>query len=141
MRADAPSFPTTYTGVHLNPVTPRSAAEGVADSEEQNAVEENNNNFKVVGVVEPSVETVICDRTPEQLKAGVWGNGKPLSTETIFGIIADREGVAKTGREASIIKGKIPDIMAKLGFKQLRMSNKDKETYRISSNPRVWRQK
>ena len=111
------------------------------NEEEQNAVEENNAAFKVRGVVEPLVEAVICDRTSKQLQAGVWDSHHPLTTETIFNIITDREKIARTGREASIIKGKIPDIMVKLGFKQLRMLNNDRETYRISGNPRVWRRK
>ena len=111
------------------------------NEEEQNLVEENNAAFKVRGVVEPLVEAVICDRTSKQLQAGVWDSHHPLTTETIFNIITDREKIARTGREASIIKGKIPDIMVKLGFKQLRMLNNDKETYRISGNPRVWRRK
>ena len=111
------------------------------NEEEQHLVEENNNNFKVEGTIEPLVEAVICDRTLEQLQAGVWEDGKPLSTQVIFGIITDREKIAKTGREASIIKGKIPDIMVKLGFKHTRMTEKDKKTYYISGDPRVWRQK
>ena len=112
------------------------------DEEEQHLVEENNNNFKVEGTIEPLVEAVICDRTPEQLQAGVWCNGKPLTTQTIFGIIADREGIAKIGREPAFIKGKIPDIMVKLGFRHTRMLKKDLGTYNISSTRvRVWRLK
>ena len=112
------------------------------DPEEQQLVEENNHNFKVQGTVEPLVETVIHDRTAEQLAAGVWDDRIPLSTNTIFNIIVEREKLPKVSRDASMIKNKIPDIMTKLGFKQCRMLKSDVSKYHIAQpNTRVWKLK
>ena len=109
--------------------------------EEQQLIEENNHNFKMEGTIEPLVEAVICDCEPEQLKAGVWSIGAPLTTNRIFNIIVKREGIQRVGRDATIIKNKIPDIMVKLGFKNTRITKADLSKYRISeTRARVWKE-
>ena len=109
--------------------------------EEQQLIEENNHNFKMEGTIEPLVEAVICDCEPEQLKAGVWSIGAPLTTNRIFNIIVKREGIQRVGRDATIIKNKIPDIMVKLGFKNTRMTKADLSKYHISeTRTRVWKE-
>ena len=107
--------------------------------EEQETLETNNAAYKKESTIEPIIAGFLSSISPEKQREGVYGLGSPLTTQLIFNHICHDTGTSKVGREASIIKAQIPDIMLKLGFKSARLSKPKQEQYKISSAARVFK--
>ena len=107
--------------------------------EEQAKLETNNAAYKKESTIEPIIAAFLSCISTEKQREGVYGLGAPLTTQLIFNHICHDAGIPRVGREASIIKAQIPDIMLKLGFKSARLSKAKQEQYKINSAARVFK--